>query len=84
MFEIRFSKGAIKELKKLPRPISKRIFEQISLLQKNPYVRNIKKLAGQPFFRLRIGDYRVIFEIKKKDLILFIIKVAHRKNIYKR
>ncbi len=84
MFEIKFSKNSIKALKNLPRPISKRIYEEISQLKENPYKKNIKKLAGQPYFRLRVGDYRVIFAISKKELIILVIKIAHRKKIYKR
>jgi mRNA interferase RelE/StbE len=84
MFEIQFSNKALKELQNLPRPISKRIFEKISLLEENPFQQNIKKLSGQPYFRLRVGDYRVIFAIWKKEFRILIIKIAHRKKIYKR
>ena len=84
MFEIHFSNKALKELQNLPRPISKRIFEKIFLLKENPFKQNIKKLSGQPYFRLRIGDYRVIFAIWKKEFRILIIKIAHRKKIYKR
>ena len=84
MFEIQFSNKALKELQNLPRPISKRIFEKIFLLKENPFKQNIKKLSGQPYFRLRIGDYRVIFAIWKKEFRILIIKIAHRKKIYKR
>ena len=84
MFEIQFSNKALKELKNLPRPISKRIFEKISLLKENPFQQNIKKLSGQPYFRLRVGDYRVIFAIWKKEFRILVIKIGHRKKIYKR
>ena len=63
MFEIHFTKLAFRDLEKLPRPVSKRIIERIQYLQENPYNADVKKLAGQPFFRLRVGDYRVIFNI---------------------
>ena len=84
MFEIQFSNKALKELQNLPRPISKRIFEKISLLKENPCQQNIKKLSGQPYFRLRVGDYRVIFAIWKKEFRILVIKIGHRKKIYKR
>ena len=83
MFEIQFSKKALRDLRALPRPILKRIVEKINLLKENPFKQNIKKLSGQPYFRMRIGDYRVIFAIFKKELLILVIKVAHRKNIYK-
>ena len=84
MFEIRFSKKALRELQNLPRPITKRIVEKISLLKDNPFRQPIKKLSGQPYFRLRVGDYRVIFAFLKKELIILVVKIAHRKKIYKR
>ena len=83
MFEIQFSKKALRDLRALPRPILKRIVEKINLLKENPFKQNIKKLSGQPYFRMRIGDYRVIFAIFKKELLILVIKIAHRKNIYK-
>ena len=70
-------------MKKLPRLISKRILEMIQNFEENPFNENLKKLAGQPYFRIRIGDYRVILDIKKKELIILIIKVTHRKHIYR-
>ena len=84
MFEIQYSKKALKELQNLPRPIAKRIVEKISLLQDKPFQQPIKKLSGQPYFRLRVGDYRVIFAIVKKELVILVVKIGHRKNIYKR
>jgi len=80
-FEIIWSDSAFKELKKLDRTISKRIFEKVSLLHYEPY-RYVQKLAGLPFFKLRIGDYRVILEIKQEVLQILVIKVGHRRNVY--
>ena len=80
-FEIIWSNSALKDLKKLNMSISKRIFEKVSLLNNEPY-RYIQKIAGSPFFKLRIGDYRVILEIKQEVLHILIIKVGHRKNVY--
>ena len=80
-FEIIWSYSAIKGLKKLARIISKRIFEKVSLLSEEPY-RYVQKLVGSPFFKLRIGDYRVILEIKQHILQILVIKVGHRSKIY--
>ena len=83
MFEIQFSKKALKDLQNLPRPISKRIVEKIALLKDSPFQQPIKKLSGQPYFRLRVGDYRVLFALSKKELRISVVKIAHRKKIYK-
>ena len=70
-------------MKKLPRLISKRILEMIQNFEENPFNENLKKLAGQPYFRIRIGDYRVILDIKKKELIILIIKTRFKENGFK-
>ena len=80
-FEIIWSASAIKELKKIDRHIAKRIFDTITRLKEHPY-HNIIKLTNSPYYRLRVGDYRVFLDIQKNQLRILIIKVGHRKNIY--
>ena len=83
-YKIVWSKKAYKQLKELPYLISKRIYAKINKLLTNPSELDIKHLIGVPYYRLRVGDYRVIFEIKRKELKIFILKVGHRKEIYKK
>ena len=80
-FEIVWSDSALKDLKKLDRSISKRIFERASLLDNEPY-RYVQRIVGSQLFKFRIGDYRVILEIKQEVLQILIIKAGHRKNVY--
>ncbi len=54
----------------------------ISNLASNPRPDGYKKLMGRPGYRIRIGDYRVIYKIEDKILIVFVIDIGHRKNIY--
>ncbi len=82
-FQIIWSESASKELKKLDRAVAKRIFKKVSLLRENPY-HNVTKLVGVPFFRLRVGDFRIILKIKKDVLQVLVLKVGHRKSIYNR
>ena len=81
-FEIIWSERAIKELKKIERSIGKRIFYAITQLKEDPF-HNIIKLTNSPYYRLRVGDYRIILDIQKAQLRILIIKVGHRKKIYK-
>lgn len=62
-FQIIWSESAAGELKKLDRTIAKCIFKKVSQLYKNPYHLDVTKIVGDPYFRLRVGDYRVIFDI---------------------
>ncbi len=79
---LEWKEAAIKELAKLEKNIASRIYKKISNLAQNFNQINIKRLQNSDLFRLRIGDFRVLFEIKN-DLIT-ILKISHRKNIYKR
>ena len=81
LFEIIWSESAIKDLKKIDRSVGKRIFDSISRLKEDPH-HNVIKLTNSPYYRLRVGDYRVILDIQKGQLRILIIKVGHRKRIY--
>ncbi|PIN99936.1 type II toxin-antitoxin system RelE/ParE family toxin [archaeon CG10_big_fil_rev_8_21_14_0_10_43_11] len=83
MFEIVWSDNAANNLRKLPRNISKRVYKKVDELKENPYS-NAKKLAGTSFYRVRVGDYRVIFTIIKDKLAILILNVKHRKKVYKK
>jgi len=73
---------AIKDLSKLDKTEAKKILNKISELAKYPHIPNIKKLTNfEPPYRLRVGNYRVLFDIE--DTTLTIYKVRHRKDIYK-
>ncbi len=81
-FQIIWSESAANELKKLDRTVAKRIFIKVSQLGENPYNFGVIKMTGEPYFRLRVGDYRVIFDIQNDELQILVLKVGHRKNIY--
>ena len=74
-FQIIWSEPAAKQLKKLDRSVAKRIFNKVSELENNPY-RNVKKLVNFPYFRLRVGEYRVIINIKKRQQLLLRVHTA--------
>ena len=63
--------------------ISKRIVQAIEELLENPETKDIRKLTGTPYYRMRVGDYRVIFDLQKKELVILILSLGNRKNIYK-
>lgn len=83
MHEIKWSKNAFEQLNKLNLFIKKRIFKKINELSSRFPKGNIKKLVNSKFYRLRVGDYRVIFSADNLLKILKIVKIGHRKNIYK-
>jgi len=80
-FEIIWSDLAIQQLKKLDRSVAKRIFEAVSKLEQNP-TRWVRRIVNSPYYRLRVGDYRVIVDIHENELRILVVKVGHRKKIY--
>ena len=81
---IEFLPTALKELSKLPLEVQQRIADRIDELKTNPYPPGIKALKnGDGRLRLRVGDYRVIYRIEADNLVIIVIKVGHRRNIYR-
>ena len=82
-YKLTFSDFADKQLSKLPIDVQNRIISTLKRCQVRPHS-HIKKLVGSKYFRLRVGDYRVILDVINNELIIHVIEVAHRKNIYKK
>jgi mRNA interferase RelE/StbE len=82
-YEIIFSDKALLQLKKLEHGIQERIIKSLERIRIRPEA-YITKLVGDPGYRLRVGDYRVIMDIDKEKLHILIIKIGHRRNIYQK
>ncbi len=81
-YSIIFTETAEKQLKRLQKNIQERILHSLERIKTRPYY-FVKKLSGSRYFRLRSGDYRIILDIRDGELIIIVIEVGHRKNIYK-
>lgn len=83
-YRIEVKKSAAKELKKISKSDQKRIVRAIDNLAENLPNPDTTKLKGNnPFHRIRVGDYRIIYEIQNDILLILIIKIGHRKDIYR-
>ncbi len=82
MYELIFSGIALKQLEKLPKEIQKRILATLERIRPRPES-YLKKLIGVQGYRLRVGDYRVIVDVDGDRLAILVLKIGHRKNIYK-
>jgi mRNA interferase RelE/StbE len=84
MYEIEIAPAAERALKKLPADIQRRIIKGILKLEVNPRPSGVKKLSGEEdLYRVRIGDYRVIYQIRDGELIVLVVRVAHRREVYR-
>lgn len=85
MLQYVFTKSAQKELRRLPRTVATKIVKEIIALCRNDHPlfdRNVKKLAGvSEVYRLRVGEYRVVFSYEKTRLLIIVIDIATRQNI---
>jgi mRNA interferase RelE/StbE len=84
-YKILFDKKYIKELAKIPKSIQESIRQKVQGLGDNPRPEGSIKLQGSkksPLYRIRCGDYRVIYTVKDHLLIVLVVDVGHRRNIY--
>ena len=83
-YRVEVKRSAAKALKKIPKPDRKRIIEKIDSLAVNPPNPDTTKMKGNnPFHKVRTGDYRIIYEVQEEVLVILIVKVGHRKDIYR-
>ena len=83
MHKIIFSKKAEREFLKLDRPVQRRIVAVLERIRVRPG-RYLTRLSGLPYYKLRVGDYRLIIDLQDDVMIVYVIKVANRRNVYKR
>jgi mRNA interferase RelE/StbE len=81
-YSLNFSKRAFKELAKINEPFYTNIKISITSLTENPRPQGSRKLKGRDGYRIRVGDYRIIYDIFDSELVVNIIHLGHRKNIY--
>ena len=84
MYEVVFTKQALRSLRRIPRNIAMLIREKLEQLAADPYApnNNVTRLVGHPGYRLRVGDWRVIYELQDGQLILLVIKIGPRGEVY--
>jgi mRNA interferase RelE/StbE len=81
-YEITFTDTSRRQFRKLEKDVQERMIKALERIRIRPES-YVKKLVGDPGYRLRVGDYRVILDIQKSELIILVIKIGHKKNIYK-
>lgn len=81
---IKFTPHAARSFRKLPRDVQKRIAPSIDLLKGNPMPPGSEKLKGaDDTYRIRVGDYRILYEVHDAELIICIIETGHRREVYR-
>ena len=82
-YSLELRKSVEKDLKEIPLPDQKRILKRIQALADDPRPPGSKKLSSQERYRLRQGNFRILYEIEDQKLIIVVVKVGNRRDIYK-
>ena len=83
-YSIIFKPSVEKDLRSLPRPMVARVFKRVEALRDDPFPRRSLKLAGaEELYRIRVGDYRVIYAVDKKNQQILVHYVRHRRDAYR-
>jgi mRNA interferase RelE/StbE len=84
MYSISYKKSVEKELRQLPKSVLAAVVKKIQTLAKNPQPNGSVKLQGSmSLYRVRYSDYRILYTINNEELVILVIKVAHRKEVYR-
>ena len=82
-YKLFFKKSVQKDFDSIPKKDLKRILSRIESLSEDPRPKGCEKLTGQERYRLRQGRYRIVYSIQDDELTLWVVKVGHRKDIYR-
>jgi mRNA interferase RelE/StbE len=82
-YELKFAAGATKDMRGIPKATVRRILKRIQLLQNNPRPLGAIKLAGRDTYRVRQGDYRILYDIFDHILIVEVVQIGHRRDVYR-
>ena len=83
LYEVRVEERVVKELRRYRRDISLRLICAIESLSSNPRPRGARKLVDQPGWRIRVGDYRVLFEVDDASRVVTVYRAGHRSDVYR-
>lgn len=83
-YRIEIKRSAAKELERIPPKDRDRIAEKIRSLSSDPRPTQAKKLSGEEKYRIRQGDYRILYQIQEDIVMIVIVKIGHRRDVYKK
>ena len=85
LYQVFFTKQAVKILQKMPRDIAQSIHQKLDQIAADPFAPHsgVTKLQNREGYRLRIGDWRVIYDIQKEKVVIIVVKIASRGEVYR-
>ena len=85
-YHIEIKQSAVRELAKIPKAQRRLVSRKIDALANDPHPKGHRKLKGrqEEAYRIRAGDYRIIYQVQEKKLTVFVIRIGHRKEVYRK
>lgn len=83
-FEVRFKRSVAKDFRRIPGKDVKRILERIDALRLDPRPPGCEKLSAAERYRVRQDNYRILYEIRDRELVVTVVKVGHRRDVYRK
>jgi mRNA interferase RelE/StbE len=84
-YTVQLAPAAKRQLRKLDRSIQERVIRRLDKLKKDPRPPGVEKMEGdESTYRIRMGEYRIVYEIQNKVLVVLVLKVGHRREVYRR
>ncbi len=82
-WDVIWSEKSLKQLEKIDKKNAQKIYDSVLACVEDPF-RTVMRLTNSPFYRLRVGNYRVILDLQQSKMIIFVVAAAHRGKIYKK
>lgn len=82
-YRIEFTAAALRQIGRLSEPIRRRIYDRAAALAEEPRPRGSEKLSGYEAYRIRVGDYRVVYTIEDDQLLVTVVRAGHRRDVYR-
>jgi mRNA interferase RelE/StbE len=82
-YSVRLKPSADRALSKLARDVQARILGKLEQLAENPFPAGVEKMQEEPGYRVRVGDYRIVYDVLHNELTVFVIRIGHRREIYR-
>ena len=82
-YSVRLTAAAERQLRRLSRPTQERLVRALVLLEQEPRPSGCRKLTGESQYRVRVGDYRIVYDVRDRELLVLVLRVAHRRDVYR-
>jgi len=83
-YKVRLARSASREIERLPKPVLKRVLRHLETLEETPFPRGTRKIRGaKDLWRLRVGDYRMVYRVDQEAREIVVLIVRHRREVYR-